>query len=106
MSFSLKVAKELRGAIVKVNKVNNKILFYEANNLLVPKKIVLTQNLKSIDVIDCAMGNFRDIDARYITDFYYHNDTKVGRLEWYYAYYEHNWEKETVELINKTIELV
>lgn len=38
MSFSLKVAKELSGAIVKVNKVNNKILFYEANNLLVPKK--------------------------------------------------------------------
>ena len=106
MSFSLQVAKELKGAIVKVNKVNNKLLFYEANNLLVPKKIVLTQNLKSIDVINCAMGNSRDIDTRYITAFYYHNDTKSDRLEWYYAYYEHNWEKETAELINKTIELV
>lgn len=106
MSFSLKVAKELRGAIVKVNKVNNKILFYEANNLLVPKKIILTQNLKSINVINCTMGISRDVDTRYITDFYYHNDTKVDRLDWYYAYYEHNWEKETAELINKTIELV
>jgi hypothetical protein len=106
MSFSLKTAKELRGAIVKINKVSNKILFYEANNLLVPKKIVLTQNLKSIDVTNFPMNNSRDIDARYITEFYYHNDTKVDRLDWYYAYYEHNWEKETTELINKTIELV
>ena len=106
MSFSLKVAKELKNAIVKVNRVNNKILFYEANNLLVPKKIILTSNLKSIDVINCPMNSSRTIDARYITDFYYHNDTKVDRLEWYYSYYEHNWEKETAELINKTIELV
>lgn len=106
MSFSLKVAKELINAIVKVNKVNNKILFYEANNLLVPKKIVLTQNLKSINVINCAMSNSSDSYARYITDFNYHNDTKVDRLYWYYAYYGHNWEKETLGLINKTIKLV
>lgn len=106
MSFSLKVAKELRGAIVKVNKVSNKILFYEANNLLVPKKIILTQNLKSIDVTNYPMSNSRSIDASYITEFYYHNDTKVDRLEWFYAYYEHNWEKETTKLIKKTIELV
>lgn len=106
MSFSLQIAKELRGAIVKVNRVNNKILFYEANNLSVPKKIVLTQNLKSIDIINYPMSNSRSIDASYITDFYYHNNTKVDRLEWYYAYYEHNWEKETLKLINKTIELI
>lgn len=106
MSFSLQTAKELKNAIIKVNRVNNKILFYEVNNLLVPKKIILTSNLKSIDVINCAMNSSRTIDARYITDFHYHNDTKVDRLEWYYAYYEHNWEKETAELIKKTIELV
>ena len=106
MSFSLKVAKELRNAIVKVNKVTNKILFYEANNLLVPTKIILTQNLKSIDVTNYPMSNSRSIDASYITDFYYHNDTKVDRLEWFYAYYDHNWEKETAELIKQTIELV
>ncbi len=106
MSFSLQTAKELINAIIKVNKVGNKILFYEINNLSVPKKIILTDNLKSIDIINCAMSNSRDSYARYITDFYYHNDTKVDRLDWYYAYYGHNWEKETAELINKTIKLV
>lgn len=106
MSYSLKTAKKLKSAIVKVQRVNNKILFYEANNLLVPTKIILTQNLKSIDVTNYPMSNSRSIDASYITEFYYHNDTKVDRLEWIYAYYEHNWEKETTELIKKTIELV
>jgi len=106
MSYSLKTAKELKSAIVKVQRVSNKILFYEANNLSVPKKIILTQNLKSIDVTNFPMNNSRMIDASYITEFYYHNDTKVDRLEWFYAWYEHNWEKETTELIKKTIELV
>jgi hypothetical protein len=105
MSHSLQRVKEVYNAIVQVKRVNNKILFYEASNLIVPKRVILTQNLKSIDVINCprVRGTF---DAKYLTEFYYHNDTKVDKLDWPYEAYEYKWEQETVELINKTIELI
>jgi hypothetical protein len=106
MSHSLQRVKEVYNAIVQVKRVNNKLLFYEASNLIVPKRVILTQNLKSIDVINCPRVIGSTIAAKYLTEFYYHNDTKVDKLDWPYETYEHKWEQETVELINKTIKLI
>ena len=105
MSYSLDYVKQLKNAIFLVNRVNNKLLFYQASNLLVPKRVILTQNLKSINVINFPLVPGM-VEARYTTEFYYHNDTKVDSLDWCYAALNQNWEKETIQLINKTIELV
>jgi len=105
MCYSLQTAKELKNAIVKVQKARNKLLFYEASNLLVPTRIILTQNLKSINVINFTKC-YGEYESEYLTQFYYHNDTKVESLFWKYEALDHNWEKETTELINKTIQLV
>jgi hypothetical protein len=88
-------------AIVKVGCVDNKkLVFFSANNLNVPYKVVYTHNIRSIDVI-------KDTTIKsYITHFHYHNDSKSVILHWLYALDEYSWEKETVELINRTIEMV
>lgn len=99
MSYPLKYAKEFNKAIVKVTRKNNKLLFYEASNLVVPTKVILLENLKSIEI-----DNFDD--SEYLTQFYYHNDTNADRLMWRYSALNHNWEKETIKLINKTIQLI
>lgn len=104
MSYSLEYVKKFTSAIVKVSKVNNKLLFYESNNLIVPTRVILTHNLKSINIIDYPLDSDTD-EARYCTEFYYHNDTKVASLDWKYAALRRNWKKETLDLINKTIEL-
>lgn len=104
MSYSLQRVKEVMNTIVKVSKINNKLLFYGAKNPLIPKKVIVTQNVKSINVFHFPITPDM-AEGWYVTEFNYQNDTKVDRLEWTYAALHKNWEKETVELINKTIEL-
>lgn len=105
MTHSLQYIKKDLEVIVKVVKKNNKLLFYAADNLNVPKKIISTRNLKSISVYETPVTKDNDVSGYYITNFEYHNDNIKEQIQWRYAIGKYNWENETSELINKTIEL-
>ena len=99
MFQTLESYKHMMGAIVKVTRTKNKLLFYSAKHITVPHKIIFTDNIKSINV-------FKNTALRaYTTHFNYYNDTDSATLLWYYGINGHSWEDETVKLINNTIEL-
>lgn len=104
MSRSLQSVKENLEVIVKVSKVNDKLLFYSANNLNVPMKAISTKNLKSIVVYTDPITRFTDT-GYYTTNFEYQTNNVREQVRWMYAFDIYNWESETAELINKTIEL-
>jgi hypothetical protein len=105
MYRSLQYIKEDFEVIVKVAKKNNKLLFYSANNLIIPKKIISTTNLKSISVYTTPVTKDNCASGYYITNFEYHNDDIKEQIQWRYAVGKYNWESETSKLINTTIEL-
>ncbi len=104
MNVSVQRIKETLEVIVKVSKVNKKLLFYSAENVNLPKKVLSTANLKSISVFNEQVRPMSQ-SGYYITNFEYQNHNTIEQVRWIYAFDGHNWESETVELINKTIKL-
>lgn len=99
MFKTLESCKYTIGAIVKVSRAKNKLLFYSANNINVPNKVIFIDNIKSIQV-------FKNTTIKsYTTHFNYYNDTDSATLQWYYGINEYTWEDETIKLINNTIKL-
>lgn len=94
------VYKHTIGAIVKVVRYTNKLLFYQANNLIVPQKVIITDNIKSIELFKSTAMK------AYTTHFKYYNDTDSATLLWYYGICGYNWENETLKLIKDTIKLL
>ncbi len=105
MNVSVQCVKKTLEAIVKVSKLNNKLLFYSAENVNLPKKVISTKNLKSISIFNEPVTRMNDT-GYYITNFEYQNHNTIEQVGWMYAVGVHNWESETAELINKTIKLV
>jgi hypothetical protein len=104
MNASVQHIKETLQAIVKVSTINKKILFYSADNLNIPRKVISTKNLKAINLFNVSVTPASP-SGYYITNFEYKNDDRIEQVIWKYAYDIHNWESETIELINKTIKL-
>jgi hypothetical protein len=97
----LQSSKEVFNAITNVIRKKNNLIFYSANNLKIPYKIITLNNLKSVMIMDWEQDN------KYITFFKYKNEnTTDERIEWKYAFYEDNWKDETHTLINKMTELL
>ncbi len=105
MNVSVQRVKETFEVIIKVSKLNKNLLLYSAENVNLPKKVISTTNLKSISVFNEPVTRMNDT-GYYITNFEYQNHNTIEQVRWMYAVGTHNWEKETAELIKKTIELV
>ena len=113
---SVSSSKKLVDAIVKVVRNNNKLIFYNANNEEVPKKIIKLDMLKSVELFTTYEGCSQVVQS-YRARFYYigedetnseHIDFTCGSVRHAYnpvkGSYEtitHNWEKETVEVIKE-----
>jgi|LakMenEpi03Aug12_release.lakeMendotaPanAssembly.Ray.scaffolds.fasta_scaffold290773_2 hypothetical protein len=97
----LQRTKQVFNTITNVIRKKNNLIFYSANNTMIPHKIITLNNLKSVVILDNIQAE------RYITCFKYKNDnTSDERVEWVYAFYEDNWKDETHQLINKMTELL
>ncbi len=103
MAYTLDKAKSAIQAITKVVRVNNTLQFISARHPDIPKKVILTQNLKSVDV-------YNNLDS-YTLLFNYlkSSDQKsadTDRVHLDYMFEGHNWEDDTKKVINDAVRLV
>lgn len=113
---SVNSSKKLANAIVKVVRNNNKLIFYNAANEDIPKKVVNLDMLKSVEFFTTYQGYSQAVES-YRARFYYigEDDTKSDYIDFScgsssvkyslltksYEPIRHNWEKETVEVIKE-----
>lgn len=103
MPYSIEAAKCAVQAITKVVRVNNTLQFISARHADIPKKVIFTQNLKSVEV-------YNSLDS-YTLLFNYlksSGEQKVDtdRVHLDYKFEGHNWEEEVKKVINETMRLV
>ncbi len=86
---------KLSNTITNVSRVNNKLLLF--SNSTLPMKVILLNNLKSIEVVNIKRSDL------YVTHFWYYNDNTSECIRWPYSNPKE--EQEAITLINKAIEL-
>jgi hypothetical protein len=103
MARELYLAKYATHAITKVMRVNNTLQFISAKNLDIPKRVILLQNLKSIDVYN-GVGEYTLL-FNYLSQNEQKGDTERVNLI-YTCSDGHNWEEEAKKVINETMRLL
>jgi len=103
MTPPLEKAKYAIHAITKVMRVNNTLQFISARHPDIPKKVILTQNLKSVEV-------YNSLDYYTLLFNYVKPSTEqkadTDRVHLEYQYGGHNWEEEAKKVINDTVRLL
>ena len=106
MSRQLYLAKYAANAITKVIRMNNTLQFISAMNPDIPKRVILLQNLKSIDVYNgvgeyTLLFNYMKVSSGEEQK----GDTDRVNLT-YIGGDGHNWEEEAKKVINETMRLI
>jgi hypothetical protein len=98
---TIQAAQQGINAIVKVARVNNTLHFMSARNLDIPKKVIVTENLKSVEVLHCMSGSYTLL-------FNYFKDTEYSErvhLD-YFVDQGISWEEDAKKVVNEAVRLV
>jgi hypothetical protein len=97
---TIQSAQQTINAIVKVARVNNTLHFMNARNLDVPKKVIVTENLKSVEVFHSAAGSYTLL-------FNYHTQPETNeRVHLDYRVDGTTWEEDTKKVVNEAVRLI
>lgn len=100
---TVQAAQQAINAIVKVARVNNTLHFMSARNLDIPKKVIVTENLKSVEVFHCMSGSYT-ILFNYLKQPTAIQDSERVHLD--YLDQGISWEEDAKKVVNEAVRLV
>lgn len=104
MSPSIHSVKASVGAIIKVARVKNTLQFMSARNPDIPSMVILTDNLKSIQVYNPRSTDSYTLVFNYMNKSDTTKDTERVHLNYRCGDFE--WEDEVKKIVNEAVLLV
>ncbi len=101
---TIQAAQQAINAIVKVARVNNTLHFMSARNLDIPKKVIVTENLKSVEVFHCMSGSYTLL-FNYFKQPTAIQDSERVHLD-YFVDQGISWEEDAKKVVNEAVRLV